>query len=80
MQKSDDYILIDSRMSDWIFLKSGTIPGAVNISWTRLNKNKGATDEQIKDILESEFNVVTSDEGPWDFGNAKTLVLFCNGM
>ena len=80
MQKSSDYMLIDSRTADWVFLKSGTIPGAVNIPWTKINPAKGATAEQIKLILEDEFRVITSDEGPWSFSNAKTLILFCNGM
>ena len=80
MQSNSNILLIDSRTSDWVFLKSGTIPGAVNIPWTKLNESKGATAEQIKDILEDEFNVITSEDGPWSFQNAKTLVLFCNGM
>lgn len=80
MQTNNSVMLIDSRTSDWVFLKSGTIPGAVNIPWTKLNAAKGATDEQIRDILEDEFGVVTSDDAPWNFQNAKTLVMFCNGM
>ena len=80
MQKDDAITLIDSRTSDWIFLKSGTIPGAINIPWTKLNPAKGATPEQIAEILSNEFGVKVPDEGPYNFSDAKTLVLFCNGM
>lgn len=80
MQKDDSIKLIDSRTSDWIFLKSGTIPGAINIPWTKLNPAKGATPEQIADIMSREFGVSVPEEGPYDFRKAKTLVLFCNGM
>ena len=78
MSKGDDSILVvDSRTPDWVH--RGTIPGAVNIPWTALNPAKGADPISIGEILEDEFGV-TSLEGLWDFSNAKTLVLFCNGM
>ena len=78
MSKGDDSILvIDSRTPDWV--KKGTIPGAKNIPWTKLNPAKGADPISILDILQEEFNV-TESEGLLDFTNAKTLVMFCNGM
>ena len=33
-------IVIDSRTPDWV--KKGTIPGAINLPWTKLNPAKGA--------------------------------------
>ena len=78
MDKGDDSILvIDSRTPDWV--KKGTIPGAINLPWTKLNPAKGADPVSILEILEDQFNV-TESEGLLDFTNAKTLVMFCNGM
>ncbi len=70
-------LVIDSRTPDWV--EKGTIPGSVNIPWTRLNQLEGADPFEIADILENQFNA-RSTEGLWDFSEAKTLVLFCNGM
>lgn len=78
IREGDDSIMvIDSRTPDWV--ANGTIPGAVNIPWTRLKPEAGADPFSISDILKEKFNVNTS-EGLWDFSNAKTLVLFCNGL
>jgi rhodanese-related sulfurtransferase len=78
MSKGDDSILVvDSRTPDWVH--RGTIPGAVNIPWTALNPAKGADPISIGEILEDQFGV-TSVEGLWNFSEAKTLVMFCNGM
>ena len=73
----DSILLIDSRTPDWV--KKGTIPGAVNIPWTKLNPAKGADPLTIGEILQDQFGVKES-EGLWNFKDAKTLVLFCNGM
>ena len=70
-------LVIDSRTEDWV--KKGTIPGSINIPWNSLKPEAGADPFQIADILEKKFNV-TNIEGLWNFTNAKTLVLFCNGM
>ena len=70
-------VVIDSRTPDWI--KRGTIPGAINIPWTKLNPAKGATPIDIAEIMEDQFGV-TESEGLFNFTNAKTLVMFCNGM
>ena len=78
MAKGDDSILvIDSRTPDWV--KKGTIPGAKNIPWTKLNPAKGADPLSILEIMEDQFNV-TESEGLLNFSKAKTLVMFCNGM
>jgi rhodanese-related sulfurtransferase len=78
MSNGDDTILVvDSRTPDWV--QKGTIPGAVNIPWTSLNPAKGADPISIGEILEGQFNA-RSLEGLWDYSDAKTLVMFCNGM
>jgi len=73
----DSIIVIDSRTPDWV--ARGTIAGAVNIPWTKLDAKKGATELDIELIVVDEFGA-THDDDKWDFSNAKTLVLFCNGM
>jgi rhodanese-related sulfurtransferase len=70
-------LVIDSRTPDWA--AKGTIPGSVNIPWTKLNPDKGANPISIGEILEESFNAKNM-EGLWDFSGAKTLVMFCNGM
>jgi len=70
-------LVIDSRTPDWV--KNGTIPGSINLPWTELKQGAGADPFTIADILEKKFGA-QSLEGLWDFSNAKTLVLFCNGM
>lgn len=69
-------VLIDSRDPDW--KDSGTIPGAINIPWQTLNPSAGADPITIADLLTETFGV-TEYEGLWNFTQAKTLILFCNG-
>lgn len=69
-------MVIDSRTPDWV--ARGTIAGSVNIPWVKLDAKKGATELDIEAIVVDEFGATHDDE--WDFSNAKTLVLFCNGM
>jgi rhodanese-related sulfurtransferase len=70
-------LVIDSRTEDWV--ANGTIPGSINIPWTRLSPGAGADPFEIAEILEGTFGAI-SQEGLWNYSNAKTLVLFCNGM
>ncbi len=70
-------IVIDSRTPAWV--AKGTIPGAVNIPWTSLNPAKGADPISIGEILEERFGA-RNLEGLWDYRDARTLVMFCNGM
>ncbi len=78
MNDGDSSILVvDSRTPDWV--AKGTIPGAINLPWTSLNPAKGADPISIGEIMEGQFNAQNM-EGLWDYSNAKTLVMFCNGM
>lgn len=70
-------LVIDSRTPDWV--KNGTIPGSINLPWKQLTPSAGADPFLISDILQNKFNV-KEREGLWDFSEAKTLILFCNGM
>jgi len=78
MSEGDDSIVVvDSRTPAWV--AKGTIPGAINIPWTSLNPAKGADPISIGEILEGRFNAQNL-EGLWDYRNARTLVMFCNGL
>lgn len=76
-------LVVDSRTPDWVM--RGTIPGSVNIPWTKINSDTAGTfatpaeSETIDEILSGQFGAVKKGSG-WDFGKAKTLVLFCNGI
>jgi rhodanese-related sulfurtransferase len=78
LETDKNLMVIDSRTPDWV--DHGSIAGAVNIPWTKLDAKNGATELDIELIVIDEFGATKSDAGEWDFSNAKTLVLFCNGM
>lgn len=69
-------LVIDSRTPDWTV--KGMIPGAVNIPYTDLDVKQNQM--KAEDILEKYFGVKVLDIGKYDFRNAKTLVMYCNGM
>ena len=68
-------MVVDSRTPDWV--AKGTIPGAINIPWDKLNIGK-SDPITVQDILEKHFGVKSQD-GFYMFDNAKTVVMFCNG-
>ena len=76
-QDGADVLVIDSRTTEW--LKDGTIPGSINIPWTQLSPSAGADPFAIAEIFENRFGAI-NQEGLWNYANAKTLVLFCNGL
>ena len=69
-------VVVDSRGSDWV--KRGTIPGSINLHWKKLTLKHG-NEEEIAEIFEDIFGVQRTAEF-WNFANARTLVLFCNGV
>ena len=87
-------LVIDSRTPDWV--ARGTIPGSTNIPWTKIRPKSGATTEDIIKILTGNFGAKLAQgadefsvdeaiaEGDtskvFDYSDAKTLVMFCNGM
>jgi len=75
-QPGSPVLVIDSRTPDWVV--KGTIPGSVNIPWTLLNEDT-SNPMTIAEILKKRFDA-RNDDVFWDFSEAKTLVLFCNGM
>jgi len=76
MSEGDKSIMVvDSRTPDWV--AKGTIPGAINIPWDKLNIGK-SDPITVQELLEKNFGVKTQD-GFYMFDNAKTVVMFCNG-
>ena len=71
----DSILVIDSRGPSW--LEKGTIPGSVNIHYKRLSR-RAAEEADIADILQKQFGAERG-EALWNFRDAKTLVMFCNG-
>lgn len=70
-----EVLLIDSRTAEWV--ARGTIPGAVNIPYKRLDPAFAAS-EEIAELLQLELGAARVD-GLWSFDAVKTLVFFCNG-
>ena len=68
-------LVVDSRTPDWV--EKGTIPGAINIPWDKLNIGK-SDPITVQEILEKQLGVKNQD-GFYMFNNAKTVVMFCNG-
>ena len=72
----DRLLVIDSREADWV-VRSGIIPGAIHVPWTRLH-SAHADPAAIADTLQLVFGAARN--GPlWSFENARTLFLYCNG-
>lgn len=72
----DSILIVDSRSADWV--AKGTIPGAINIPWSRLDSTQGANSISIGEVLQERLQA-TNLGGLWDFSTAQTLVIFCNG-
>ncbi len=74
-------MVIDARTPVWTTAKKGgTIKGAVNISYKKLNAKAIAKDpDAVMEILTKRFGV-TEQDGIFNFSKAKTLYLFCNGL
>ncbi len=65
-------VLVDARIPAWY--RKGTIPGAVNIPFTLL-----APDNPYRDKILLVLGARKLEDGTWDFGGARELLLFCNG-
>lgn len=72
----DSVLVIDSRGENWV--ANGTLPGSINIPYKRLSLKSG-DEREIAQIMEHQFGAFRTEQF-WNFSEAKTLVLFCNGM
>ena len=75
MKTNPNLVLVDSRKKKWF--KYRTIPGAINMPFDYFKE---------RDEYEFEFDfamkylgAVKDEDGDYDFDNAKTIVVFCNG-
>jgi rhodanese-related sulfurtransferase len=75
-RRDDSVLVIDSRDADWLD-RSGIIPGALHLPWTRLHPAH-ADAEAIAEILTLQFGAGRTG-ALWNFENARTLVFYCNG-
>jgi len=75
MQTNKNLLLIDSRTKEWFNYR--TIPGAINMPF-RYFKERDDFEFHFEYALK-HLGVTVDKEGEYDFSNAKTLVLFCNG-
>jgi rhodanese-related sulfurtransferase len=74
--KDSNLMVIDARDGDWP-QRSGIIPGAVVLPWPELHPAHSDA-EKIADILILRFGAARQGI-LWNFENAKTLVMYCNG-
>ena len=75
MQKNKNMVLIDSRTKKWFEYR--TIPGAINMPFVYF-KNREQNEFHFEYALKY-LGVTLDKEGDYDFTNAKTVLLFCNG-
>ena len=65
-------IFIDARLANWY--EKSAIPGAVNIPFKHFLSDSDEQEKVLKD-LGGKYN----KNGDWDFSNAETILLYCNG-
>lgn len=74
MAQAGNGLLIDARTPR--FYEAGTIPGSVNLPFNLLSND--GSNPFLMPIL-TQLGGIKLADGSWDFANATTLVLFCNG-
>lgn len=75
MQHNDQMLLVDSRKAKWFNYR--TIPSAINMPFHYFEE-KDDYNFHFEYALK-HLGVFIQKDGEYDFSNAKTLVLFCNG-
>jgi len=75
MQHNKNLLLIDSRLKKWFTYR--TIPGAINMPFIYFK----ARDEYefYFEYALKHLGVFVEKDGEYDFSDAKTLLIFCNG-
>ena len=74
MQRDSDKMLVDTRGEEWF--EARTIPGAVNIPHHDIDRDESMLEDFEKALKTMH---VQYKKGKYDFSEAKTMVLFCNG-
>lgn len=70
-QSDKNTLIVDTRTIGWH--QRLTIPGAVSYPYTMMDV------PEDRDWALDDFGVIKQSEGVYDFSNAKTLAMFCNG-
>jgi len=65
-------IFIDARLANWY--ERSAIPGAVNIPFKNFLEDAPERENVLKEI-----GGAYDKNGEWDFSNAETILLYCNG-
>lgn len=92
--KNGTGVIVDARTRDWY--RKGTIPGSVNIPFLTFENNEyhpklreameilGVklinNNKSLWSELMSSIGLGSSNDSPWDYSNAKDILLWCNGM
>lgn len=71
-QTDKNIVIVDSRKPGWFARLR--IPGAVNVPFTNFNNKEDAFD-----MMEDYMGVTENKDETFNFKNAKTLVVYCNG-
>lgn len=74
MQEDNTMLMIDTRDEEWYEYR--TIPGAINIHYVYIMMTK-VFEEEYKVSLE-KLGII-GNKKPYDFSQAKTILVFCNG-
>ena len=92
--KNGTGVIIDARTTDWY--KKGTIPGSINIPFTTFDHSqyhpamrdamtklgvglKGGGSGLFSELM-VKLGLKDSNNSPWDYSQAKDILLWCNGM
>lgn len=75
MQKDDNLLLVDGRKQDWYDYR--TIPGAINLPFHHFKEREAFEFEFEHDLR--VLGVAINEDESYNFTNAKTIVIFCNG-
>ncbi|MDO6513137.1 MULTISPECIES: rhodanese-like domain-containing protein [unclassified Neptuniibacter] len=70
-ETDENILIVDTRTVGWHYRL--TIPGSMNVPYTVMEE-----EETAADALE-EFGAVKKEDGSFDYSQAKTLAMFCNG-
>lgn len=74
--QGEPILIIDARTDEWT--QQGTIPGSIPVPWTQITPEQAAPPKQIAEHLRLFGACRQADQ--WQFSQAKTLVVFCNGI
>ena len=76
--ESEKYVLVDARREVWFL--DATIPSAINIPYTEVKYDSDIPEDFERLLKVFNIKVIGNvEDGKFDFSEAKTAILFCNG-